>query len=86
MGNRTLFAARGLFGGGDESLRVHAIDGKVVHAKGRNEIAPGRRMRIVEAGGAGFGDPRTRAAGAIAEDVAQGYVSANMARDIYGSA
>ena len=86
MGNRTMFPARGLFGGGDGALRVHAIDGKPVHAKGRNELAPGQRMRIVEAGGAGFGDPKARARSAIAEDVAQGYVSADMAREKYGSA
>jgi N-methylhydantoinase B len=73
-----------LFGGGDGALRVHAIDGKPVHAKGRNELAPGQRMRIVEAGGGGFGDPKTRAPAAIAEDVAQGYVSRQAARDIYG--
>jgi len=84
MGNRTMFPARGLFGGGDGALRVHAIDGKPVHAKGRNELAPGQRMRIVEAGGGGFGDPKTRAPAAIAEDVAQGYVSRQAARDIYG--
>jgi N-methylhydantoinase B len=84
MGNRTMFPARGLSGGGDGALRVHAIDGKPVHAKGRNELAPGQRMRIVEAGGGGFGDPKTRAPAAIAEDVAQGYVSRQAARDIYG--
>jgi N-methylhydantoinase B len=85
MGNRTMFPARGLFGGGDGALRVHAIDGKVVHAKGRNEIAPGQRMRIVEAGGAGFGDPKARAPSATAEDVAQGYVSEKAARELYGT-
>ena len=65
-------------------MRVHAIDGKPVHAKGRNELAPGQRMRIVEAGGGGFGDPKARAPAGIAEDVAQGYVSRQAARDIYG--
>jgi N-methylhydantoinase B len=84
MGNRTMFPARGMFGGGDGALRVHAIDGRVVHAKGRNELAPGQRMRIVEAGGGGFGDPKARAPAAIAEDVAQGYVSDRAARDVYG--
>jgi len=58
MGNRTMFPARGLFGGGDGTPSVHAIDGLSVHAKGRNELAPGQRMRIVEAGGGGFGDLR----------------------------
>ena len=84
MGNRTMFPARGMFAGGDGALRVHAIDGKPVHAKGRNELAPGQRMRIVEAGGGGYGDPKARAPAAVAEDVAQGYVTAGAARDIYG--
>jgi N-methylhydantoinase B len=84
MGNRTMFPARGFFSGGDGTLRTHAIDGQPVHAKGRNELAPGQRMRIVEAGGGGFGDPAARARAAVAEDVAQGYVSRQAARDIYG--
>ena len=73
-----------MFGGGDGTLRVHAVDGKPVHAKGRIELAPGQRMRIVEAGGGGFGDPKARGRAAVAEDVAQGYVSAGAAREIYG--
>jgi N-methylhydantoinase B len=84
MGNRTMFPAQGMFSGGDGALRVHAIDDKAVHAKGRNELAPGQRMRIVEAGGGGYGDPKARASAAVAEDVAQGYVSAGAARDTYG--
>jgi len=84
MGNRTMFPARGMFGGGDGSLRMHSIDGTPIHAKGRHDLAPRQRMRIVEAGGGGFGDPKARAPAAIAEDVAQGYVSAGAAREIYG--
>jgi N-methylhydantoinase B len=84
MGNRTMFPARGMFGGGDGALRTHAIDGEPVHAKGRNELPPGSRMRIVEAGGGGYGDPRARARAAVAEDVAQGYVSPEAARTLYG--
>jgi len=84
MGNRTMFPARGMFCGGDGSLRVHAIDDQPVHAKGRNELGPGQRLRIIEAGGGGFGDPKSRAPAAVAEDVAQGYVSAEAARAIYG--
>jgi N-methylhydantoinase B len=84
MGNRTSFPARGLFGGGDGALRMHAVDGQPVHAKGRNELTPGQRMRIVEAGGGGFGDPKARARSAVAEDVAQGYISRRAAQDTYG--
>ena len=83
MGNRTMFPARGLFAGRAGTPRVHAIDGQVVHAKGRNEIAPGSRLSIVEAGGGGYGDPRRRAAAAVAEDVAQGYITPRAARDVY---
>jgi N-methylhydantoinase B len=84
MGNRTIFPARGLFGGGDGALRMHAVDDQPVHAKGRNELAPGQRMRIVEAGGGGFGDPKARARSAVAEDVAQGFISRRAAQDTYG--
>jgi N-methylhydantoinase B len=84
MGNRTMFPARGMFGGGHGALRAHAIDGTPIHAKGRNELAPGQRMRIVEAGGGGFGDPKARARAAVAEDVAQGYVGRQAASEIYG--
>ena len=84
MGNRTMFPARGLFGGGDGTLRVHVLEGRPVHAKGRHELAPGERMCIREAGGGGFGDPKMRARTALAEDVAQGYVSPQAARDVYG--
>lgn len=84
MGNRTMFPARGMFGGGDGGLRTHAIDGAPAHAKGRNELAPGQRMRIIEAGGGGYGDPKARARAAVAEDVAQGYVSPEAARTLYG--
>jgi N-methylhydantoinase B len=84
MGNRTMFPARGMLGGGDGTLRVHRIDGRPCHAKGRNELAPGQEMCLIEAGGAGFGDPKARAPAAVAEDLAQGYVGARAAREIYG--
>jgi N-methylhydantoinase B len=84
MGNRTMFPARGMFAGQAGTARVHCIDGKEVHAKGRNEVAPGGRLTITEAGGGGYGDAKRRAPAAVAEDVAQGYVSAQAAREIYG--
>jgi N-methylhydantoinase B len=84
MGNRTMFPARGMFSGHAGTPRLHCIDGKVVHAKGRNEVAPGSRLTIVEAGGGGYGDPAKRAAAAVAEDVTQGYVTPRAARETYG--
>jgi N-methylhydantoinase B len=84
MGNRMQFPAKGLFGGGTGALRNHAVDGTPVNAKGRVEVAPGTRMTITEAGGGGFGDPRQRAREAVARDVAEGYVTAEAARHLYG--
>lgn len=84
MGNRTEFPAKGLFGGSSGALRVHAVDGKPVHAKGRIEVAPGQRISVLEAGGGGFGDPKQRDRGAVASDVAEGFVTAETARQIYG--
>jgi N-methylhydantoinase B len=83
MGNRTLFPAKGLFGGGDGTLRVHAVDGSPVHAKGRIEVAPGARITVTEAGGAGFGEPKDRDREAVAFDVANGFVSREAAREVY---
>ena len=84
MGNRWLFPAKGVFGGGDGTLRVHAIDGTPVHAKGRLEMAPGQRISVTEAGGAGYGDPKERDREAVAFDVANGFVSREAAATAYG--
>jgi len=85
MGNRMEFPARGMFGGGAGTLRVHAVDGSPVHAKGRIEVAPGQRITVTEAGGGGFGDPRQRSREAMRGDVLDGFVSAEAARAIYGA-
>ena len=84
MGNRMEFPAKGAFSGGSGSLRVHAVDGHPVHAKGRIEVAPGQIITVTEAGGAGYGDPKTRDPKAIAADVADGYVTRAAAKDMYG--
>jgi N-methylhydantoinase B len=84
MGNRTVHPAKGIFGGGDGMLRHHEVDGKAVHAKGRVELQPGQVMRIVEAGGAGYGDPKARDRTAVASDVQNGFVSPRDAEKSYG--
>jgi N-methylhydantoinase B len=84
MGNRTEFPAKGVFGGGNGTLRVHAVDGKPVHAKGRIEVPPGSRMTVVEAGGGGYGDPKERDRAAVAADVAEGFVTREAADKVYG--
>jgi N-methylhydantoinase B len=84
MGNRTEFPAHGMFSGAAGTLRVHAVDGVTVHAKGRIEVAAGQCISVVEAGGGGFGDPRQRNREAVRADVLNGFVSGDAARAIYG--
>lgn len=84
MGNRTDFPAKGMFGGGDGALRVHMVDNRVVHAKGRTVVAPRSRMAIIEAGGGGMGDPKKRDRAAVNADVENGFVSTSAAKASYG--
>lgn len=59
--------------------------GKTSTSKWSNVIVrPGDRIRLITPGGGGFGDVSQRDPQAIREDVAEGYVSAEMARTAYG--
>src|SRR6266850_7800860 len=67
------------------------IDGKEeldrANAKLRNQrLKPGDALILRTGGGGGFGDPRERPAETVANDVRQGYVSAEVARSAYGVA
>jgi N-methylhydantoinase B len=46
----------------------------------------GDAYKMLSGGGGGFGDPRGRDPETVAEDVREGYVSAQAARDVYGVA
>ena len=49
-------------------------------------LQPGDVVRMSQAGGGGFGDPRTRPVHDVLRDVREGYVSPGSARDHYGVA
>jgi N-methylhydantoinase B len=49
-------------------------------------LAEGVELTIVAAAGGGWGDPRDRKPEAVRADVRDGYVSAEMARKVYGVA
>lgn len=49
-------------------------------------LKPGDRFRIEMPGGGGYGDPRLRDPRMVLEDVLDGYVSLDAARDVYGVA
>ena len=78
----------GLEGGGEGSNNYMRIESngsvKRVARIPYQSLAEGDRVAVVTGGGGGFGDPLTRPADAVAADVADGYISAERARDDYG--
>ena len=84
MGNRTMFPARGMFSGGDGTLRVHASTASPCTPRAATSWRRASACASSRRAAAGTAIPRQRAPAAVAEDVAQGYVSAEAARTIYG--
>ena len=82
---RVVFPARGRDGGGAGAKGVVSLEsGTVLKNKGF-QIIPAKDRLIVEMpGGGGYGDPRTRDAKRVADDVLNGLVTVEQARDDYG--
>jgi N-methylhydantoinase B len=82
-------ASKGLNGGGSPRLSRAVIN---PHSASPEELGPletrllkaGDVIRFERSGGAGFGDPLRRARDAVADDVRNGYVSRDAAREVYG--
>jgi N-methylhydantoinase B len=49
-------------------------------------LEPGQWLRGEHGGGGGYGDPRTRDPQLVLEDVLEGYVTRQAARDVYAVA
>lgn len=76
MFDRVEHPARGRHGGTDGAPgRVYLDDGSSFRSKGKQVIAPERRLVMELPGGGGFGDPADRDPEAVANDRKQGYVS-----------
>ena len=76
MFDRVNNPARGRAGGAQGACgRVRLDDGSPFSAKGKQTVAAGRRLILELPGGGGFGDPAERDPAAIANDIAQGYVT-----------
>ena len=68
--------ARGRSGGRDGARgAVRLDDGTPFGSKGKQTVPAGRRLILELPGGGGFGDPAERDPAAVANDLAQGYVS-----------
>ena len=84
VGQRTQFAARGMFGGQLGAMRTYFVNGKPVHPKGRHVLQPGDHFSTQEAGAGGYGEPRKRPLAKVLADVAEGLVTVEGARRYYG--
>jgi len=65
---------------------VHLSSGKALRGKGQQTVPQKDRVIIEMPGGGGLGNPRKRAITAVADDVRQGFISAEAARRDYGVA
>lgn len=84
MANRTTFPAQGLAGGESGACREHLVNGRAVSPQGRHELAPGDRLTLREAGGAGFGPPEGRPLAKVEDDIRRGFATAEGAARAYG--
>ena len=84
--DRITHPALGLFGGQPGGTATVSVNGEQVHPKKTLSLAPGDIYAVRCAGGAGYGDPHERAPEAVLRDVRGGYVSASIARNVYGVA
>lgn len=80
---RTKFPAQGFNGGGAGSVRQVSIDGVEVHPMQLHSLSRDSEITLVDAGGGGFGDPKTRSKDLVDYDVKNGYVSRETAESSY---
>lgn len=83
--DRTRNPAKGAAGGGPGSCTRVLLNGEEINSKGITIGHKGDRLRVMTPGSGGYGDPLERDAERIAEDLANGLVSADAARTFYGA-
>ena len=77
--------AAGEPGGGSKFvIKVGTNEEESTPASGKFELKAGHAFYLQSAGGGGFGDPKARDRDRLAQDMDEGYVSAEAARDKYG--
>jgi N-methylhydantoinase B len=81
LSDRRDHPALGVLDGGAGAPALIAFgDGTRPHPKSRTTIAPGTRLRMIYAGGGGYGDPKSRDPEALARDLRDEYITPAAAR------
>jgi len=81
---RYRYPPEGLFGGKHGAKAQFLVSGQPGNPFGLTRMKPGDVIIMDAAGGGGFGNPRDRDPEMVQEDVIQGYVSLEKAREDYG--
>ena len=81
---RYIYPAEGLFGGRPGARAQFLVNGDAGNSYGLTQLKPGDVVTIDAPGGGGCGKPFEREPEMVAEDVAQGYISLESARNDYG--
>ncbi|MBW1706672.1 MAG: hydantoinase B/oxoprolinase family protein [Deltaproteobacteria bacterium] len=81
---RFRYPPEGLFGGKDGAKARFLINGEPGNSYGLTQVGPGDVVIMDAAGGGGFGDPLERESELVENDVADGYVSIESAKEDYG--
>lgn len=86
LSDRWHHPAMGVLGGSPGATSAISFsDGTIPHQKSRTQIAPGMRLNMRFAGGGGYGEPGKRDPDQLDDDIKNGYVSSDAARQDYGS-
>lgn len=85
MLDRVDHPARGRRGGLEgHPTTIGRSDGEPMQGKGKQFVPHGEKVIMGFPGGAGYGEPASRDRDAVRRDLLQGYISVDVARDIYG--
>ena len=85
MFDRVHHPARGRQGGQNGGATTIAQDdGSPMNGKGKQFVPHGRKVMLAFPGGAGYGDARDRDVALVKRDLARGYISEEVAREVYG--
>jgi N-methylhydantoinase B len=90
LADRAKFPASGLFGGSSGQLARYSLISKsstrLIPSKGSIEVRPGEILRVETCGGGGYGPAWEREVEAVLQDVREGKISPDRARQFYGVA